>query len=313
MDFWHTYFLVVPYIALTIYFLIFQRDDFFLKTRSGIQLLYALMMLGGVFLNLLVWKVGFIDYDFLGYNLREQDNKTKIIPLITIMATIVAVCGWIFTSRVQIINAVKGHSMQVLMNSRTSTVYMQKVDATIKIRRDLILESTKSGDTAAEQKAVLTVEKYENLGNDEKSSVIYMLNFLEFVAIGIRHYNLDEQLLKGSLKSILHSNYRLYSPVIKHLRSIDGDKTFLQIELLHSRWEEKSLIKCSVCKDWDKTRNEELSFKVKYKNVIHFTLAVLTCGTWLLVLFGMWLLTFLTAGSQKSIFTCEDCLNKQKN
>ena len=304
---WNTYFLITPYVALAIYFLIFQRDGFFLKTRSSVQLLFVLMNLIGVFLNFLLWKTLFIDYDFLGYSLREENGKNKTTPLITILATIVAICGWIFTARVQIINAVKGHSMQVLMSSRTSSIYMQKVDQTIEIRRNLIEEKLTA--TEAEKKVVLTPEKYKALNNEEKSAVVYMLNFLEFVALGIRHYNLDEQLLKASLRSILNSNYRLYEPIIDHLRRIDNSTIYSQVELLHSRWGAGNQIKCLKCNEWHNPPKEFLPIRVRYNKLIHILLAIISCGIWLIVVVGMWVLKRFTRGGGGSHFyTCNPCI-----
>jgi hypothetical protein len=235
--------------------LIFQSDKFFLKTRSSVQFLFVLMFLGGVFLNLLLWKALFKEYEFLGFSIQNTENHNKSTGLIAILAAIAAVCGWIFTARVQTINAIKGHSMQVLMNSRTSTVYMQKVDKTIKIRRELL--KGRNQDETDMKNVVLTAEEFENLGgsnqdvaDEEKSAVIYMLNFLEFVAVGIRHYNLDEELLRGSLRSILNSNYKLYKPVIEHLRKADNPAIYVQLELLHDRWADSSNIFCTKCKTW---------------------------------------------------------------
>lgn len=307
MSFWNSYFLITPYFALIVYFLIYQTDNFFLKTRSSVQLLFVLMFLVGVFLNFLLWKTFFNTYDFLGYNIREISGKNKILPLITIMATIIAVCGWIFTSRVQIINAVKGHSMQVLMNSRTSTIYMQKVDTTIVIRRELIKNNTQN-DSEAENKVTLSVEKFKELTDEEKSAIIYMLNFLEFVALGIRHYNLDEQLLKASLRSILNSNYQLYYKVIAYLRKEDNSTIYTQVELLHRRWNINNQITCSSCNNWYISNKEDKTFIEQYKfHILNIVMTVITCFIWLLIVLGMWILKKYTSGGNNDLSVCTKC------
>lgn len=308
-----TYLLIMPYLALSFYFLVYQRDDFFLKTRSSVQFLYVLIFLGFIFINLLLWKWVFKEIDFLGFSIKSTKTHNKSTGLITILAAVAAVCGWIFTARVQTINAIKGHSMQVLMNSRTSTIYMQKVDKTIEIRRGLTKESISTEDD--KQNVVLTAEKFEKLGNgdgvkadEEKSAVIYMLNFLEFVAIGIRHYNLDESLLKGSLRSIINSNYKLYKPVIDHLRRVDNPKIFTQFELLHDRWAEPTEILCVSCKIWHPKKPENQQWKDKYDKEINKYACILT--------FGLWRLTRTVIKKVKKIFKeqneelklCKECL-----
>ncbi|MDC5002128.1 DUF4760 domain-containing protein [Acinetobacter baumannii] len=306
MSYFHTYLLIVPYIALTFYFITFQSDKFFLKTRSSVQFLFVLLFLGFVFGNLLVWKALFIDYDFLGYSVKSTATNNKSTGLITILATVAAVCGWIFTARVQTINAIKGHSMQVLMNSRTSTVYMQKVDKTIEIRRSLL-----KGDGSSEsdkQDVVLTAEKFEALPHeDDRSAVVYMLNFLEFVAIGIRHYNLDEELIRSSLRSILNSNYKLYKPVIEHLRKADNPAIFVQLELLHDRWADSANIYCSKCKTWHPNKPIFKHWKDKHKTLIHIAAAILTCGFWLLLLGLMWAIGRIAPSPKKDKKICDKC------
>lgn len=306
MSFLHTYFLIVPYIALTFYFITFQSDKFFLKTRSSVQFLFVLLFLGFVFGNLLVWKALFIDYEFLGYSVRSTPSHNKSTGLITILATIAAVCGWIFTARVQTINAIKGHSMQVLMNSRTSTVYMQKVDKTIEIRRSLLKGNGSS--ESEKQDVVLTAENFEALKTEEeRSAVVYMLNFLEFVAIGIRHYNLDEELLRGSLRSILNSNYKLYKPVIELLRKADNPAIFVQLELLHDRWADPANTYCSKCKTWHPSKPIFKHWKEKHKKLIHGLATLLTCGIWLVLLGFMWAIGRLTPSPKKDHKICDKC------
>jgi len=309
----YTYLLIMPYLALTFYFAVYQRDDFFLKTRSSVQFLYVLIFLGFIFINLLLWKWLFREFEFLGFSIQSTKSHNKSTGLITILAAIAAVCGWIFTARVQTINAIKGHSMQVLMNSRTSTIYMQKVDKTIEIRRGLTKESMSTeGD---KQDAVLTAEKFEKLGNgngekadEEKSAVIYMLNFLEFVAIGIRHYNLDESLLKGSLRSIINSNYKLYKPVIDHLRRVDNPKIFTQFELLHDRWTEPSEILCTSCRCWHPKKPEKQQWKDKYDKEIKRGMGILTFGSWQLALFIIKQVKKITKGQNLEEKLCKPCL-----
>lgn len=312
MLFWNTYFLLMPYMAILIYFLIFQRDTFFLKTRSSVQLLFVLIVLTLIVLQFIAWKVFFYEYNFLKFNIREVPNKNKIIPLITIIAAVVAMIGWVFTSRVQIINAIKGHTMQVLMNSRTSTIYAEKVDEAMKLRKKLEDEFKEAGLDVKTLK--LTKERYLKLHPKERSSVHYLLNFLEFVAVGIRHYTLDEAFIKGSLRTILNSNYRLFHPVIEHLRQTDNPAIYTQIELLYKRWDVAHHEKCAKCNEWDKISDTKISNIQEYKYLMHFLLVIITIGIWGAIVLGMWILESLTDKSnQKSKHVCMPCRTDEKS
>lgn len=307
MDFWHTYFLVVPYASILIFFLIYQRDNFFLKTRSSIQLLMIILLLIIVMMQLACWKGFFLEYDFLGFNLREEVNENKITPLITIIAAIAAVIGWVYTSRVQIINAIKGHSMQVLMNSRTSTIYAEKVDAAMELRKKLAKELKENGKE--DSKLVLTPERYEKLEDKERSAVHYLLNFLEFAAISIRHYTLDEELIKGSLRSILNSNYHLFHPVIEHLREKDNPSIYIQLELLFMRWDKDNHEKCSKCNSWEKTQKTDNSWKTISFIAFHVVMGLATCFIWFIAVFGMSLLGKIIQPKIKNTHICGSCQN----
>ncbi len=304
-----SYLLVMPYLALTIYFLFFQSDNFYLKTRSSVQLLYVLMILGTVFLNLILWRSFFSEYYFFKFNIN---GSNKHVLLATLLATVAAVSGWVFTSRVQIINAIKNQSLQVLMNSRNSTIYIDKVDKVMSLRRKIVDENKKSG--ISEIKPFVTEEKYHSLGDEDKSAIIYMLNYLEFISIGIRHYNLDEAFLKQSMRSIVNSNYDLFYKVIDIHRSYDNKAVYTQFELLHARWGKQGAAKCSNCHAWQDNVFVKKPWYIKYSFIVHCIAMVLTMFTWSLIILFMWSVnTFLTSGEQSEhiCYNCEPKVGEQ--
>ncbi|WP_180027831.1 DUF4760 domain-containing protein [Acinetobacter sp. YH16032] len=279
LNYFYTYLLIIPYVTVIAYFYIYRRDNFFIKIRSSNQLLLILILLGITFVEILIWKSFFEDYKFLNFDIENTDGQFKTTALVTVLAAIAAVFGWIFTSRVQMINTIRSHSVQVLMNSRNSTAYIAKVDIATKIRRNL----GKDQNVESKDKVQLTREKFNSLEDEEKSAVTYLLNFLEFVAIGIRHNNLDEDLIKSSFKSILKANYNLFQPVIEYLREIDSPKIYNQLEILHKRWEENKKPECINCKQGidDEVQNRK---KHKFNNLRNITLTILTGSGWLIMI-----------------------------
>lgn len=306
MNYIHTYFLFVPYVTVIIYFYVYRRDDFFLKIRSSNQLLLILILLGLTFLNILIWKGFFEGFTFLNFDIENNPNQFKTTALVTVLAALAAVFGWIFTSRVQIINTIRSHSVQVLMNSRNSTAYIGKVDEATKIRRNLINELAISKSVNVQ----LSASKFKELNDEQKSAVTYLLNFLEFVAIGIRHNNLDEDLIKGSFKSILKSNYILFQPVIEYLREIDSPKIYNQLETLHKRWDGDNSSKCDDCKQW--YNFELINKKQKNTKLLHSVLIIFTCFAWLVMIVIMMGIDVLTKNSRDDVFICIDCSDEKK-
>lgn len=175
-------------------------------------------------LELIMWKmVPYLSsYDLVSHACPSGTSYTAV--LVGITATI----GWLFSSRVQIINATKTHAMQALMNSRNSTIYVEQVDIATKIRREV----------KAKEQECLLIEDYKELTSEQVSAIHYLLNFLEFIAAGVKHHNLDEDLIKSSLRGILAANYNLFEKVIEHLRA-DNKNTYIYLEELQRRWNPK--------------------------------------------------------------------------
>lgn len=296
-----TYILLIPYLLLCLYFFLYKKDKFFLKLRASVQLLLILILLALCFCDIVIWKAFFENYTFLNFDIENKLNNAKTTALVTALAAIAAVFGWIFTSRVQIINTVRSHSVQVLMNSRNSTVYMAKVDEATKIRRML----------RTEELDVLSFERFEKLEDAEKSSITYLLNFLEFVAIGIRHNNLDEDLIKGSFRTILRSNYNLFLPIIKHTRKLDGDKIYENLELLHKRWDDPNANynKCIKCDNFSTKVKKYFSLKRTW--VLHLLLTSLTGFIWMFIVLVMKSIDRIAIVRSK--FICSACMEKDIN
>lgn len=267
-------FLVLPYIILSGYFFLKVQDKYFYKNRSSVQLLYVFLFLTIVIVELLIWKGFLEEYTFLNISLVKEANNSyyfqqhtifgllseapagsgKLTSFVAFLSAIAAITGWIFTSRIQIINATKTHAMQVLMNSRTSTVYMAKVDDAMKLRATVKEEN----NWTEKDRMYVSKEKYLTLNSDERSAVHYLLNFLEFIAVGIRHNNLDEDMLKGSFKTILTNNYLLFHPIILHIRE-QTPSNYTELEVLFLRWDKGEHQKCIKCNEWYKTKDIDVT------------------------------------------------------
>jgi hypothetical protein len=70
----------------------------------------------------------------------------------------------------------------------------------------------------------------------------YLLNYFEFIAVGIRYGDLDEKLLKNTLRGILCGVYEAAGPLVTQRRQApagskaEKSKTFEHLEWLYTRW-----------------------------------------------------------------------------
>ena len=268
--------MILPYLIISSYFFFKVRDKYFYKYRSSVQLLYVFLFLTIVIIELLLWKGFFEQYNFLNISLVKEANESyyfqqhtifgllseapagssKLTSFVAFLSAIAAIAGWIFTSRLQIINATKTHAMQVLMNSRTSTAYVAKVDDAMKLRAKVKEEN----GWTEKDRIYVSKEKYLELKAEERSAVHYLLNFLEFIAVGIRHNNLDEDMLKGSFKSILTNNYLLFHPIILYIRE-QTPSNYTELEVLFLRWDQGEHQECIKCKEWYKAKDLDINSK----------------------------------------------------
>lgn len=312
MNIIYTYLLIAPYLTIILYFYSYKRDSYFYRARSSIVLTLIMLLLSILFFQLLLWICFFPEDKFLGFSVKVNSTapQNSITALVAIFAAIAAVIGWLFTSRVQIINATKTHAMQVLMNSRNSTAYVGKVDEAMVLRRKLIDEAKEAG-IPPEERLVLTKERYLTLSDAERSAVHYLLNFLEFIAVGVRHTNLDEEMIKGSFQSILKNNYLLFQPVIEHIR-LTVPTNYVELEVLHKRWDEYNHAKCQNCKDWFKVGQKPISEKHVQQLYFHLTFSLLTIFHWSLLILVKKIYLEFTSKNQKESFVCIDCLEIRK-
>lgn len=289
------------------YFYLFERDDYFYKYRGSIQLSLVLSLIGVFLIQIIIWKTFTLDYHFLNFSLKAKPGTTKTTALVTMLAAIAAVSGWVFTSRVQIINATKTHAMQALMNSRNSTIYVQRVDEAMTIRQKL-KDEKKLG---VNDLVIVSKDDYLQLKPTERAAIHYMLNFLEFIAVGVRHNNMDEELIKGSLKTILKNNYLMFQPVIEYVR-IGSPSNYIEMETLHKRWDEYNNDKCMKCTNWFKVSDDSKEKNQPARQSIYAVMTILTLGLWNLAITGISIFERYAKSNLKNDFICIDCGGESK-
>lgn len=198
-----TLFLLVPYILLYFYYNKYIKDIFFIKSRADVQLLFMIYAVIIIFLEIFAWAIIFHDTPFMGFEGLADGGQTVGV-LIGAAAVII---GWLFTTRAQAIDSTKANTMKILMESRFSDEYSRNLKATTKI---FTVQRTIQGDNCC-----LPVNVFSSSTPDEIDSINYMLNYFEFIAVGIRCGDLDEQLIRQSLRTIILTNYKFYKLIIE--------------------------------------------------------------------------------------------------
>ena len=151
---------------------------------------------------------------------------------VAVFATFLAAIGWNITSLVTLRNSVKQHTMNTLLQSRLSATYMEHVKSVNSM-------FTFNGKIIP---LTLTEVKKPPAGVDF-GSLNYMLNYFEYVAVGIRHGDLHEGLLRASLRGIVCNIYCVAKELIEERRSELGpykkSRSYENLCWLHEKWEDK--------------------------------------------------------------------------
>ena len=220
-----TIILFLPYVAVFAFFYFRIKDDFFLKPRSYIQLSGIMICLVVTFILVVYWHLGLREYSFLGFFLQSSGGSSNTILLL--LGTLTAVLGWLFTSRGQSLNATRSHSIQTLMASRMSEAYTRQVEVATNVYCNF-------KDTNGQNYA-LTLADFSGLTLKKKNAIFYLLNYLEFIAVGIRYGDLDEKLMKSTLKTIIYKNYTFFEAIVKDKQQT-MPTVYEHLTALHKRW-----------------------------------------------------------------------------
>ena len=155
----------------------------------------------------------------------------RLGPIATV---VVAILVWIGTSYVTMRNLVKQHTINTLLQSRLSATYMENARA---LNKGFF---GKHGELIPlTQEEVINPPEQVNL-----QALNYMLNYFEFIAVGIRHGDLDESVMKNSLRGIICSVFCVAESYIHTRRSDVKDpgkaRTYEHLCWLHERWRDDS-------------------------------------------------------------------------
>lgn len=152
----------------------------------------------------------------------------------TILTISVPISVWIGTSFVAMYNLVKQHTITTLLQSRLSATYIENARA---LNKGFF---GKHGELIP-----LTQEEVMNPPPEVNLQALnYMLNYFEFISVGIRHGDLNESVMRNSLRGIVCSVFCVAESYIHAKRSDVRDptasRTYEHLIWLHKRWRDDS-------------------------------------------------------------------------
>lgn len=142
-----------------------------------------------------------------------------------------AVIGWIVSALTTIRNSVKQHTINTLLQSRLSAVYMAHAEAVGDHFAAYVARKRLNPDSARTP-----------IDDIPKKSIGYILNYFEFIAIGIRFGDLDESVMKSSMRAMLTRTVQLVDPLIQDAAA-ENPRAYSNLIWLYRKWRDPEIDK----------------------------------------------------------------------
>ena len=150
--------------------------------------------------------------------------KLKGEHLLAATGVIVAIWVGLLAAWVSLHTSIRQHTVTTLLDSRLSETYMKYAD--ILSSHYSAYEARKSANPAIREKPT---------DNVDILALRYILNYFEFISIGVMRGDFDENTLKDSLRSILRKNVSMSMAWIR-IEQSNNERLYINLMWLYHRW-----------------------------------------------------------------------------
>ncbi|MBT0962178.1 DUF4760 domain-containing protein [Denitromonas iodatirespirans] len=147
---------------------------------------------------------------------------------IGLYALLAAILGWLLAAWVQVRNSIKQHTVNTMLQSRLSTAYQDKAAKFLATYPSLPeFKCVQPGDWLHHNVTL----------NEGIEAARYLLNYYEFIAVGIRNGDFDEKLMRQSWRKIVVNLCVQTHVFIQYMRRETGSGTANQPKVYeHLLW-----------------------------------------------------------------------------
>lgn len=174
---------------------------------------------------------------------RFQGSKDYQTSLALFVSSCLLGAGWWVQATISSAAARKAHTVNTIMNQRNSELFIHKNDNLIHVfPRKKTIHPIFSEYLADPNNKKFKDAKFDNNYLQASKDLSYVLNYYEFIAVGVINGDFDEKLIKECFLGILIGLEKRAYLVIQCTQKIQNAKTFESIVELVDRWsEQKSL------------------------------------------------------------------------
>lgn len=185
-------------------------------------------------LGLLICVVigSFLGFVFWQRSLVESDaNDARLLAAaqwVLVMGAFTAMVGWMVSAIVTVRNSVKQHTINTLLQSRLSQAYVER----LRIINDAY-------SPIGQGIRVIKDTDFDDLKQaDQLNAMRYFLNYYEFIALAIRYGDLDEALMKASMRGIVCTQFKV-GEILINKAVVTNTANFEHLRWLVKRWQDR--------------------------------------------------------------------------
>jgi hypothetical protein len=191
------------------------------------SILLGLLLFGelAIFLMFVLWESCFADsWQFLHHDAPKLETSNWLF----LIGVISAITGWIVSSYITLRNSIKQHTITTLLQTRLSATYME--------RAQHINNNFFAPGMAPDALALSFLHDPAN--REHWHAIEYVLNYMEFLAVGVRHGDLDEKVLRHTMRGIVVRLYEKTRLLIEEPRQ-SSPKSREHLTWLYEKWKNK--------------------------------------------------------------------------
>ncbi|WP_455923256.1 DUF4760 domain-containing protein [Pseudomonas putida] len=172
--------------------------------------------------------------------LRFQDSKDYQTSLALFVSSCLLGAGWWVQATISSAAARKAHTVNTIMNQRNSDLFNQRNDNLTKVfPRKKTIHPVFSEYLMDPNNKKFKDAKFDESYLQAARDLAYVLNYYEFISVGVISGDFDEKLIKECFLGILLGLEKRAYLVIQSAQKIQSAKTFESIVELVDRWDEQ--------------------------------------------------------------------------
>ena len=172
----------------------------------------------------------FLGFAFWQRSLAESNvNDARLLNAaqwVLVMGAFTAMVGWMVSAIVTVRNSVKQHTINTLLQSRLSQAYVER----LRIINDAYSPVGKG------IRVIVDADFDDTSQVDQLNAMRYFLNYFEFIALAIRYGDLDESLMKASMRGIVCTQFEVGKILIEKAAA-KNSANFEHLRWLVQRWQ----------------------------------------------------------------------------